>query len=154
MKTECLRNFTSGKFIVMPETIKFSDIVNDVKKQFASINADLCQETMSKMENLMKIGNYVPLFIKKPLIRKVGEAERGYSALLSNLGVIKLPKEIEDKVEMLSFPIGNEPHVPYQFSCATVGNALTVTIVATAKDNRILDNIYSALTASEGEGNQ
>ena len=148
--TECLRNFNSGKDMIMPETANFLDIINAVKKQFADINADLCQETMSTMENLMQLTNYIPLFIKKPIIRKIGDAEaKGVTAMLSSLGLIKIPEEIEEKVEMLSFTIGKSPDMLYQFGCVTVGNTLTLTIVTTAKDNQIIENIYTALEADE-----
>jgi len=148
--TDCLRNFNSYKMILMPESSNFADLLQKIKAQFGEINADLCQETMSEMENLMRLANYVPLFIKKLIIRKIGDAEKNnYSVLLSNLGLVKLPEEIKDKVEMFSFPIGNESHVPYQFSCVTVGNTLTLTIVTTAKDNQIVENIYSAIMADK-----
>jgi len=148
--TECLRNFNSGKDIIMPETSNFPDIVTAVKEQFTEINADFCQETMSVMENLMRLTNLIPLFIKKPIIRKIGEGQaKGVTAMLSSLGLIKIPKEIEGKVDMFSFPIAKNPHMPYQFGCVTVGNTLTLTIVTTAKDNQIIENIGSALVAKE-----
>jgi len=144
--TESLRNFNSGKDIVMPEVENFSDIVKEVKEQFSEINAQHCQETMSAMENLVKLTHLIPLFIKKPIIQKIGEAEsRGHTAMLSSLGLVKIPIEIQDKVESFSFPIAKSPHMPYQFGCVTVGNTLTLTIVTTAKDNNVIENIFSAL---------
>ena len=144
--TKCLRNFVSSKKIAMSENLTFLDIVLLVKEQLSGINANYIQEKISEMENLIRLVKYVPLFIKKWLIRKVGEAESaGISTAFSNLGLIKLPLEIESQVEMLSFALGAEPNMPYQFGCVAIGNTLTLTMTIIAKDEAIFENICAAL---------
>jgi len=144
--SECLRNFVSNKTIIMPESMNFTDTAQGIKAQLTQINADYIQEKISELENLIRISNYIPLFIKKWLIKKIGQAEStGHSTAFSNLGLIKLPTEIEDRIEMMSFALGAEAHVPYQFGCVATQNTLTLTTTTMAKDNTMIENIYAAL---------
>jgi len=145
--TETLLNFNSGQFVVMPENSTFIEKIQAARTQFNKINADFLQELMSQMENLKQLAKYVPLAIKKPLIRKIGMGTTGSnSALLSSLGVMKLPAEIQDKVDMFTFAIAKNPYLPYEFGCVTMGNTLTLTTITTAKDTELIENIFLALT--------
>lgn len=88
----------------------------------------------------------MPLFIKDQIIKKIGENESaGYTTGFSNLGLLKLPEEIQDKVDSFSFALGAEPDLPYQFACVAVGDMLTLTATTTAGDNEIIDRILNVL---------
>ncbi|MCL2215567.1 MAG: hypothetical protein FWB91_00975 [Defluviitaleaceae bacterium] len=64
------------------------------------------------------------------------------------MGLINLPKEIQDKVEMYSFALGAEPNMPYQFACVATGDILTFTTITTAQDTEIIDRIGKSLLQS------
>lgn len=145
--TKCLRPFVSHKIITMPESLGLTEMVHEVKKQFSEITPNFIRRKIGEMERLTRLGRFVPLFIKNWFIKKIGRDESaGCSTGFSNLGLIKLPKEIEGKIEMLSFALGPEPNLPYQFACVTVGDTLVLTTTTTAKDTDIVDRIGHALT--------
>jgi len=144
--TECLRNFVAIKTVIFPESLEFPEIAQALKKQLATIDADYIQDKISEMENIIRLINYIPLFIKGLLIKKVGQAESEKNSIeFSNLGLIKLPQEIQSQIETLSFTLGAVPNMPYQFGCVAFGNVLRITTMTVAKDNTIVENIYSAL---------
>lgn len=144
--SKSLRNFVSHKTVIIPDSMEITEIGRDIRKQLTEINSDYIQSKISEMERLMIIGRFVPLFIKNPVIKKVGEdAGGGYTTGFSNLGLIKLPQEIQDKVETFSFALGPEPNMPYQFSCVAVGDTLTLTTTTIAKDTEIIERIANVL---------
>ncbi|PAE17044.1 hypothetical protein CHH91_07340 [Virgibacillus sp. 7505] len=144
--SKSLRNFVTHKAITMAESLSFTDMAQDLKRQFADITPDFIQSKVSEMERLMRIGKCIPLFVKNSMIKKIGENEgAGYTTGFSNLGLIRLPKEIEEKIESLSFALGPEPNMPYQFSCVAVGDTLSLSVTTTAKDTEIIDRIINDL---------
>ncbi|CAH1208446.1 hypothetical protein PAECIP111892_03111 [Paenibacillus auburnensis] len=144
--SKSLRNFVSHKTITMPESMNFSDMGQDIRRQFTGITQDYIQSKISEMERAMKIANFLPLFVKEQLIRKLGEEESaGYTTGFSNLGLIRLPKEILDKLDSFSFTLGAEPAMPYQFACVAVGDTLTFTTTTIAEDDTIIDRILEVL---------
>jgi len=146
--SKSLRNFVSHKLVKMPESAGFAEVAQGIKKQFSDISADYIQAKISETERMVCFARFVPLFIKKWLIRRVGSSiSAGRSTGFSNLGLIKLPQEIQDKVDMYTFAIGAEPDIPYQFACVAIGDALTLTTTTTAKDVEIIKRINEALSA-------
>jgi len=144
--SESLRNFVSHKIVKMPEAVSFTEMAQDIKNQFAEITPDYVQNKISEIERMMRFGRFVPLFIKKWIIKSVGSSmSTGYSTGFSNLGLVKLPKEIQEKVDMYSFALGAETSMPYQFACVATGNTLTLTATTTAKDIGIIKRIGNAL---------
>jgi len=98
------------------------------------------------MARLFRIGKILPLFIKAPLMRYHGSTDiTEATTWLSNLGLIVLPPEIQNKVESLSFVLGPDAGLPYQFGCVSVGNTLTLTASSTAQDNDVIYNIGKSL---------
>jgi len=137
-----LRCFVTHKIVGMTESAKMNDIIQGIKKQFAEINPDYIQEKISEMEYLIQLGCYVPLFIKKWIIKSIGKsATVGCSTGFSNLGFVELPVEIQNKVDKLTFVLGAEPNIPYLFACVATGNVLTLTATTTAKNNKIVERI-------------
>ncbi|MCL2203830.1 MAG: hypothetical protein FWB88_07815 [Defluviitaleaceae bacterium] len=144
--SKSLRCFVSSKIIQMPESAGFHEMAHGIKKQFAEITPGYIQGRISEMERLIRLGRFVPLFIKKWIIQRIGHSvSAGCSTGFSNLGLIKLPKAVQDKVAMYSFVLGIEPDMPYQFACVATGDILTLTATITAKDTAMVERIYSAL---------
>lgn len=146
--SKSLRNFVTNKIVKMPELVGFTEMVQGIKAQFAEITPEYILGRISEMEKLIHFGRFVPLFIKKWIIRRVGHnASAGCTSGFSNLGLIKLPEEIKHKVDMYAFALGAEPTMPYQFACVAIGNTLTLTTTTTDEDTKIIDRIFKALMA-------
>jgi NRPS condensation-like uncharacterized protein len=144
--TKCLRNFVTQKIIKMPETTCFTAMHKGIKQQFAGITAGYVQGNISEMERMIRPARFVPLFIKKWIIRSVGNsATSGCSTAFSNLGAIKLPPQIQSKIAMYTFTLGEEPHMPYQFACVATGDTLTLTATTNAQSTKLIRNIFDAL---------
>ena len=140
-----LRNFVSHKIIKMPESLVFKEIVLSIKKQLAEITSDYVQDKISDAERMKRLGRFVPLFVKKWIIRSVGQSiSAGCSTDFSNLGLIKLPAEIQGKIDMYTFALAVVPNTPYQFACVAIGNTLTLTIT-TVSSTDIIDRIGNTL---------
>ena len=144
-KSKSLRNFVSHIIVKMPEVLDFTEVALSIKKQLAEITPDYVQGKISEAERMKKLGEFVPLLIKKRIIRSVGQnISAGCSTDFSNLGLIKLPEGIQNKVEMYTFSLGEVPNTPYQFACVATGNILTLTIT-TACGTEIADRISKSL---------
>ncbi len=98
-----------------------ADIVDDVAEQ---IKFKSSKEEMTKMMSttvkLVQSLKYVPLAIKKPVVEIVYGflGDRIFSSYLSNLGVIKLPAEMEPFVDRFDFLLS--PSEVCRASCALV----------------------------------
>ncbi|MCL2171794.1 MAG: hypothetical protein FWB71_06515 [Defluviitaleaceae bacterium] len=148
--SDSLKCFVTHKIIKMPETWGFAGMARGIKKQFAEITPDYIQNNISEMEQMIRLGNFVPLFIKKWIIRGIGRgATAGCSTAFSNLGLIQLPEEIRGKVSMYTFMLGAEAGMPYQFACVATGDVLTLTATVAAKDIGIVRRICRSLGARE-----
>jgi len=141
-----LMSFVTHKIIKMPESANFAEMAQGIKKQFRGINLDYVQGKISELEKWIRFGRFIPLFIKKWIIKGVGNSSlEGCSTWFSNLGLINLPKEVQNKVDMLTFALGPEAEMPYQFACVTTGNTLTLMTTTTERDTTIIDRIGKAL---------
>lgn len=141
-----LRNFVTHKSVTVPENDEFYEIGKDLKKQFLEINKEFVSAKINEMERFMKIGNYMPLWMKTIIIKKIGEKESvGYTTGFSNLGLIQLPQQLKDKVDTMIFSLGPESNMPYQFSSMTVGNTLTITATVIAENKKIVNSIMNVI---------
>jgi len=146
LNSKSLRNFASHMIVKMPESSDFAEVALNIKKQLAEITPDYVLDKISDVERMSRLGRFVPLFIKKWIIKGVGEStiSAGCSMDFSNLGVIKLPEEIQCKVEMYTFALGEVSNMPYQVACVATGDILTLT-TTTACGTEMVDKIGKAL---------
>jgi len=145
--TKSLFPFVAYISAVMRESVEFSDIVQDVKNQLAHVTPDYIQRVINEYQHLIRIGDFVPLFLSNPIMRLIISrgVDDGCSTWFSNLGIVNPPKEIQDRLESLSFSLCPEANIPYVFACVTIGNTLTLTMSSTAKDIEIIDRLEQAL---------
>jgi NRPS condensation-like uncharacterized protein len=131
---ETLRNFVMGKIIIIPETDDFSEMLRQTKSQFEEIDATFSSDIIVGFTKFSEYMRFIPLPIKKMLMRLM---KRLSAALLtstfSNLGLVKLPPEIEKQVETLEFACCPETEL-YVFSCVTFGNTLVITASINVED--------------------
>lgn len=125
--SETLLTFVQGKVITMPETDDMGKMIEAIKLQVKDITKDYVYEDIIGFASVINMMHYLPLPLKKLLFRAAKPA--GYSTMFSNLGLIRLPTEIESFVESVEFAICPESNKEaYSFCCATTANALVVTV--------------------------
>lgn len=136
--------------IVMPETEDFAVMVQQLSQQFTKINADLVHGDISALHMMRKNARFLPRVAKKLAGKMLERSElKRFTTTISNLGLVRLPKETEDRVEMLEFVLGDEPGSPYSFACVGVGDALTLTTTVSVEDRGITERAAEGL---EGQG--
>ncbi|MGN1418023.1 MAG: hypothetical protein ACI4W6_01695 [Acutalibacteraceae bacterium] len=120
----------------------FSEILSQVKQQ---IRAGKEMTRLQKMLNSnvrdgeMMISKYSPSFLKKPFI-KAGfllYGERLFTSPMSNLGVIKVPKEMETYIESFDFVIGKTFKNNIWATVVSFKDCLTVTFSSKDINNKI-----------------
>jgi len=70
---------------------------------------------------------------------------RGLTTAFTNLGLVELPGEVEERVEMLEFVVADAPGIPYTFACVAVGDALTLTTTASVEDHGLTERAAEGL---------
>lgn len=133
LPSKTLRSFVSNTTIIMPETTNLIEMSKGIKSQLEAIDKDFIHQDIKEKQRLYNKTRYIPRAFKKLLMKWMERSEaNGNTTGLSNLGVVKLPEEIENLVDRLEFAISLEQETPYYFSCVTMGDTLTLT--ATFKD--------------------
>jgi len=143
--TETLRNFVAGPIIHMPETQIFSEIIGGIQSQCANINSDLLQSKINEMQELEDTYQDMPLSDKKEIWKTIYEAQFEKSTTtFSNIGLVKLPSEIESHVASMEFVISPTGQA-YSFGCIAVGNVMTLSITSSVQENEIADKLKARL---------
>ncbi|MBQ8600366.1 MAG: alpha/beta hydrolase fold domain-containing protein [Clostridia bacterium] len=103
-------------------------------------------ETNVKSERIMAV-RLLPLFIKnfvmKAIFDTVGECKSCLS--LSNLGVVKLPKEMKTFVERLDFILGVQATAPYNCGVLSYGDTLYFNFIRNVKESDLEYHFYKVL---------
>lgn len=143
---ECdtLRNFSSFVNIsVNPNEVKsFEDALNAVKGEMKRlIDIEKIRKSVSQnvAEEKMLISRIAPNKLKKIVMKRcfLEFGEKKYTSPLSNLGMISVPKEMENYVERFEVVIGKTLLNSVYCSAAGFKNNLTVTISSVAAENEI-----------------
>ena len=131
--TKSMRNFVSDIKIPMPDSEDFAEVVQEIRGQLAQLSAEGLQAEISAMQQLYHKARWVPRCVKRVFMVITGLSEvRAQSTGLSNLGVVKLPAEIEPRVDHMEFVIESDP---LYFSCVTAGGKLALTAVASVESD-------------------
>ncbi|MBR6093554.1 MAG: hypothetical protein IKP92_00845 [Lachnospiraceae bacterium] len=103
--SDTARNFFNS--VCISHVFKGDEDLEEVAKKYQKdLKAELTPEAVAErmynfenIENLLFI-RMVPLFIKNPVVNMVNRNNiAGVTAVLSNLGVFKVPEEVEDEIE-------------------------------------------------------
>lgn len=144
--TETYRNFVAEETIVMPETADLAMMVQQLSRQFARIDADLVRAEISANEKLRKNIRFLPRVAAKLIVKMVERSmNRGLTTAFTNLGLVELPGEVEERVEMLEFVVADAPGIPYRFACVTGGDALTLTTTMSVEDRGLTERAAEGL---------
>ena len=144
--SKTLRSFVTAVDIVMPEEKNFALMVKQIKEQFKEITKEKVQEQLCEYQEMYHATRFVPRAIKVLYMKRMTRFEaRLASTGLSNLGVMKLPAEIESRIERMAFPIALEQDFPLFFSSVTVGNTLTLTGCFREEGRSIVEEVIDRL---------
>lgn len=149
-QSSTLRNFSLYVSINIPrEEIKDIDyVLLEVQKQLREKNTkENLDELLQYTDKLIKYLRFIPLFIKRPVAKLIyGYAgDKSLTTVLSNLGNIKLPKEIQKEVEKMDFVLGTAITNRASFSVITCNNILTLSISKLTSNTSVENNIYNYL---------
>ena len=135
--SETLMNFAMGKTILMPETDDFFETLRQIKSQFGEINAAWVSDDIVGFAKVFALMRFIPLPVKTRLLKLMKRsAAAGHTTTFSNLGLIRLPAEIEGRIESLEFAFcPDTEREPYSFACVTVGNSLVLTAAIGAQES-------------------
>ena len=98
--SDTYRNFVSDKSIVMPETEDFAAMVRQLRQQFTQIDADHVHGAISASQTLRANTRILPRVAKKSVGKLLERSGlRGLTTTFSNLGLVELPRPVEERVE-------------------------------------------------------
>lgn len=132
-KSATVRNFSSycGIRLSTNEIDDIESIINKIKQQ---LNVKASEKAMNafvaNVKDILKKTKYIPLFIKRP-IANIGckiNGDRIFTNTISNMGIIKLPKEISENIESMEFVLGIAEKNRAACSVVTINNITTLSI--------------------------
>ncbi len=144
--TDTYRNFVTDAPIVMPETEDFAVMVQQVRRQFTTIDADFVRGNIRTSQDMRTKTRFLPRVATRPIVKMLARSSvTRLTTTFSNLGLVKLPKEVEDRIEMLEFVFNGQPGSPYAFGCIAVGDVLTLTTTVRVEDHDIIESAAEGL---------
>jgi len=135
------RTFTSAPQVVMAENADTIEIVSSIKQQIKATDSDFLLADIKQLLHLCKAFFIVPRFIKKPILKRLASTfSNMLSVSLSNIGLAKLPQEVESQIKNIEVIQDCYPHTPFTFVCASIGNVCTLTLC-----NAVSDKVFDRL---------
>ena len=146
-----VRNFVSMMLIEGKEGVPFDELLSHVKKQFAE------QNTVAQFMGRINTNVYyqrhvffrlVPLPLKYLVLRIVNifAGDRKRTSSLSNLGVVKAPKEFEGKVLRYDFGFGPQKHDVVSLYTVTYNDVAVLTFSCTVKETYMQKKFFAKLS--------
>ena len=120
---------------------RLEDIVSAVKQCFSErVNREYFERQIAgnvAIERITPI-RFVPVWIKDLVMRFIfSRSEKNYTITMSNLGRLKLPDAIADKVERMEMLLGGSRTHPKKVSLCSYGNTLAISFSSTIDDNSL-----------------
>jgi|GEM_PF-2927332 len=148
------RNFATGGGFYLDEVLPFESIIETVNEQTKKLNKEYFQESINQMQSMLKSCVGLPIAQQKKMIHEVHESQfKTSTGVLSNIGLIKLPPIITEKVKNMEFSISQDGN-PYTYSVITVNNTLTMTITSSFEgfeiENEIRTRFEEAMAQTRG----
>ena len=144
--TQTIRNFVSAATITMPESEKFSDVVKGIQEQFTKIDKDFVQNEINVLQKVIEDIKDLPLSETTSVLKELAQHRSDQvTTTFSNLGLVKLPTELEEYVEMLEFIVGREPDKAYSFGCITIRDTLVLTATINVENDDIVEVLMRRL---------
>ena len=144
-------SFTSRNFfnsVYVSHEFRGDESIGALAKEFdEKLKEELTPEMIEKrMNNYEKIENLlfvrmVPLFIKNPVVNLCNKREdKGITAVISNLGRLRVPKEVSEYIETYSCYCSTEKLF---LTCSSYGNDFVIGISSAYRNTAVLRNFLS-----------
>ena len=147
--SKSMRSFVSGTTVTMPDTNDAFQSIQQIKTQFKKINQENVLKDIGEIQNMYHSARYVPRVLKAVFMKMMARSEAHYNSTgFSNVGLIKLPSEIENHVEHIEFLISLEEDAPYFFSCATIGKALALAGIFRDEGQCVVETVMKGMMKS------
>lgn len=164
--SKTLRNFvlyTTPEILPKLGEYSFEEICQVIQ---CKLNTDITPKRMSMMiatnvssERLMAV-RIMPLFVKnfvmKAVFKSVGERKSCLS--MSNLGVVRVPKEMASYVERFDFVLGIQATAPYNCGVISFGDTMNVNFIRNIREADLEYHFHQVLQemgiTAEVESNQ
>lgn len=150
--SQTMRNFALYDIIRIPkdQIRDFSAVLDMVKQQMAqAVSPESLRNNLAMPGHFVSSVRGVPLFLKRPcahlVYRLVGD--KTITNTLSNIGVVKLPPEMEPFIEKMDFVLGTA--VSNRASCTliTAGNKAVFTISKLTHDPSFENSMLAVLNS-------
>ena len=149
--TETLRNFAMYCGVKMDiENIRETeDLIGIITNQLIEkANKEKMSEMITSAHKLVKSINWIPLFIKLPIAKKMYGflGDQAFTSTLSNLGVVNMPEEYNKHILSMDFVLGTCPNNRAICGLITFNNVTTLSISKMTKDPTFEEKFYQFLT--------
>ena len=150
-KTKTLRNYSLYTTIsIKKKDIKdFDNVLAIVKKQSREkINKEEIDKLSYRAVNLVKNISLIPLFIKHPIAHFIYKyfGDKSSTTVLSNLGKIDIPNEMQKEVIKSDFVLGTNLTNRILFSVISINNILTLSLSKFTSNKSVENNLYNLLS--------
>ena len=148
--SKTLRNFSLYNTIDIEKKkiTTLNEVMEIVKKQSREkLDKKSLDKVMYHAKKIVKSVSFLPLNIKNPIAKSIYRffGDSSSTTVLSNLGKIELPKEMEKSVIKGDFVLGTSVSNRILFSVITIGNILTLSISKFTNNTSVENNLYSLL---------
>ena len=144
--SKTLRSFVGSIEVTMPEGTDFPQMLEHIKSEFKEITKYSVHQQLYEYQKSYHYARFVPRIIKALYMKIMTKWEATeISTGISNLGLIKLPEEIESHIDYMEFPIAPEQDISNFFSCVTIANTLTLTATFREEGRDFVNEVMSRL---------
>ena len=152
--TKTMRNFSQYLNYEVPtdrENASFSELIEIIKAQSKNINIDYFQQMFNA--NIRSERNFfvriLPLAVKDPILKFVYNrvGERLFTSTLSNLGICKLPAELDDKILNYHFILGATKLNRINLTAVTFKDKCCLTFSTRLSERRVIREFFKMLTS-------
>ena len=149
-KSKTIRNFSLYNNISLrkEEVTTLESVIKKVKKQSREkLSKDKINEVLVYSNKLVHSLRFIPLFIKRPIANFIYGfiGDKASTTVLSNLGIISLPKEVSENIKSADFVLGTTISNKALFSLITVNDISTLTVSKFTSNNDVENNLYKVL---------
>ena len=149
-KSKTLRNFSLYNNISLNknEITTLESVIKKVKKQSREkLSRDKINEVLVYSNKLVHSLRFIPLFIKRPIANFIYGfiGDKASTTVLSNLGIISLPKEVSENIKSADFVLGTTISNKALFSLITVNDITTLTVSKFTTNNDVEHNLHKIL---------
>lgn len=148
--TKSFRNYSLYSTICIRKSdiTDFDKTIKLVKMQSREkINQEEMDKVAYKTTHLIKGIRFIPLFIKHPIANFIYShfGDKSSTTVLSNLGKIDIPKEMQKEISKADFVLGTNLTNKILFSVVTVNDVIELSLSKFTTNKSVENNLYNML---------